>query len=138
VLANTDVATRRLRNTTYTAGLQELSSFQQSIDELNSSVMRFNQNLQNISCKLTQTLTQLEEWNDYYINNPPTNDISKDKYQKLQYNLLQRNRGIVNLLKIMKRVSDKNLQIDTITSEINEINDFSDREYANIEYVITE
>jgi hypothetical protein len=138
VLANTDVVTRRLRNTAYASELQELSVTQQSISKLNDAFIRFNRIRENAAVKLNKTLTQLEQWNDIYMQNPPTTDDAKDRYRQLQYNLAQRNEGISTLLRSMKKVADKHIEIDAITKDINEITDYCEKEFANVEYANTE
>jgi DNA-binding HxlR family transcriptional regulator len=138
VLSNTDVVTRRLRNNAYTSELQELASFQQSINKLNSSFIKFDEIREISAKKLNQTLTQLEQWNNIYLANPPKTDETKDRYRRLQYNLTQRNQGIANLLRYMKKVADKRFEIDTITREIDDIVDIAEKEYANVEFALSE
>jgi hypothetical protein len=138
MLANTDLVTRRLRNSSYTAELKELSNMQQSIDKLNTAFVRFNQMCENAARNLNRTLSQLEQWNDIYMSNPPSTDETKDRYRKLQYNLIQRNEGILTLLRSMGKVTDKRAEIDAITREINDITDFDDKEFANVEYATSE
>lgn len=138
VLANTDIVTRRLRNTAYTAELQELASAQQSINKLNASFVEFNKMREDVAVKLNKTLTQLEQWNDIYIANPPASDEAKDRYRKLQFNLAQRNEGIATLLRSIKKVSDKRMEIDAITKEINDLTEFCRKEFANVEFATSE
>lgn len=138
VLANTDIVTRRLRNSTYSAELQELAAAQQSINKLNAAFIRFNHLREDAASKLNRTLTQLEQWNDVYMANPPTTDEAKDRYRRLQYNLAQRNDGIATLLRSMKKVSDKRLEIDVITKEINDITDYAEKEFANVEFATSD
>lgn len=138
VLINTDMVTRRLRNTAYTAELQDLAMMQQSIGKLNASFIRFNQMRECAAYKLNKTLTQLEQWNEIYMANPPLTDMDKDKYKQLQYNLAQRNEGITTLLRSMEKVAELHNDIDMITKDINEITDYCEKEFANVEYANTE
>lgn len=138
VLANTDIVTRRLRNNAYASELQELASAQQSINRLNAAFVRFENIRQDAAMKLNETLTQLEQWNNVYMSNPPTTDEGKDRYRKLQFNLAQRNEGIANLLRSMKKVADRRIEIDSITREINDITDFAEKEYANVQFAVSE
>lgn len=138
VLANTDTVTRRLRNTAYAAGLQELAMTQQAIDRLNISFAEFNKMREDAAIKLNRTLTQLEQWNDIYMANPPATDDAKDRYRKLQFNLSQRNDGISTLLRSMKKASDARIDIDNITNKIAEITDFCRKEFSNVEYATSE
>lgn len=138
VLANTDIVTRRLRNTAYTSELQELDILRQSIDALNAAFNKFNLMRGSSAAKLNQTLTQLEQWNDEYIANPPTSDEGKDRYRKLQFNLAHRNEGIATLLRSMKKVADLHADIDVITKEINDITDYDEKEFMNVDYAVSE
>lgn len=138
VLANTDAVTRRLRNSTYVAELQELAAVQQAINNLNGAFVRFNRMREIAATKLNSTLTQLEQWNEFYMSNPPTTDADKDKFRKIQYNLSQRNEGISTLLRLMKKVADKKDDIDGIAKEINEVSDFGEREFANIDKALSD
>lgn len=135
VLTNTDIVTRRLRNSTYLADLQELLIAQESITKLNTAFTNFNKMREDAAIKLNKTLTQLEEYNDIYMANPPTTDDTKDRYRKLQYNLAQRNDGITTLLTTMKKVADCHFEIDVITNKINDITDYCEREFRNVEVV---
>lgn len=138
VLSNTDTVTRRLRNTSYQAEIQDLASFQQSINKLNSSFVEFDAKRQVIASKLYRTLIRLEQWNDVYKADPPTSDEYREKYRTLLFNLAQRNENISTLLRLIEKVADKRVEIDNITKEINDINEFVNNEFANIEYAIAE
>ena len=138
VLSNTDAVTRRLRNTQYSGELQDLATTQKAIGHLNESFTRFNGIREVVSIKLMRTLAQLEQWNEIYLINPPMTDDLKDRYRRLQANLAQRNEGIANLLRIMKRAADKRVEIERIAKEMTELSDMVEREFANVEYASTE
>lgn len=137
VLSNTDAVTRRLRNTAYSAELEELGKLQQSINQLNTNFVEFV-NLQNgVAKRLTASLSQLEAYNKGYMANPPATDDAKNRYRLVQFNLTRRNQDIATLLRLVKRVGDARVEIDTIAKEIAEMKDFGDKEFAQIEQVIT-
>jgi len=77
VLNNTDIVTRRLRNATYTSELQSLAAAEQYVNKLNLAFNRFNRLRENSAEQLNRTLTTLEQWNEYYLQNPPTTDEIK-------------------------------------------------------------
>jgi len=134
VLTNTDIVTRRLRNSSYINELGNLSGIQASIQSLNSTFARFNEVRENVAGKLNTTLTQLERYNDVYMMNPPQTDEAKDKYRKLQYNLANRNDGIADLLRVMKRVVDMRAAINAIVEELHNITEYTVKEFANVEF----
>lgn len=138
VLQNTDTVTRRLRNSGYTALLQELGTTQQSINKLNEAFVRFNRMRENVATKLNGTLTQLEQWNSVYMSHPPTTDEAKDKYRALQYNLSLRNENISVLLRSMKKIADLHDSIDIITKEINDISEFDEKEFINVDRAVSD
>jgi hypothetical protein len=138
VLSNTDAVLRRLRNASFSSEIQELAASQQSISHLNSAFFKFNEISLGAALKLRDTLQQLEGYNDVYLASPPQTDSDKDKYRVLQFNLTQRNDGIANLLRIMKKVSEKRAAIDNMAKEIDDLSEMVQREFANVESVITE
>jgi len=138
ILKNTDLVTRRLRNSNYNAELNAFNALQQSLQKLNNSVNKFSMITQNAAAGLTRTLAQLDEWNDIYLENPPVNDEAKEKYRRLQYNLSHRNQGVSNLLRIMNKVSDKSKILELIGKEINELADLCEKEFANVEFAVYE
>lgn len=138
VLETTDKVTRRLRNTIYASLLQELIEEQQSVERLCDTMKYFNKLKDDISSKLNKTLTQLEEWNKIYTATPPVTDEGKDRYKKLQYNLTQRNSGITTLIQGMKKVVEQKKDIDRLATQIKEVNHIFEKDFENIEYVLTE
>lgn len=138
VLQNTDIVTRRLRNSGYTALLQELAVTQQSINKLNEAFVRFNRIREDVAGKLNTTLTQLEQWNTVYMQHPPITDDGKDKYRSLQYNLTLRNENIAVLLRLMKKVADLHKGINSITKEINDMSEFAEKEFVNVDRAVSD
>lgn len=137
VLANTDAVTRRLRNTAYAAELEELGKLQQSINQLNTNYIEFAQLQTGVAKRLTASLSQLEAYNKGYMANPPATDDAKNRYRLVQFNLTRRNQDIATLLRLVKRVADARIEIDAIAKDIAEMKEFGDKEFAQIEQVIT-
>lgn len=138
ILTNTDKTTRRLRNASYTAELQDLELTSQAIIKLNNSFVTFDKIKEESLNKLTGSLNQLEKWNGMYLTKPPVTDDTKDKYKRLQYNLAKRNEGIDNLLKCMRKVSELRFDIEEIAKDIEDISEFCVTEFQNMDQVITE
>lgn len=144
VLENTNIATRRLRNSSYEALLSDLSNTQKSIVKLWQEFSHFDQARYNNATKLNASLTQLELYNDKYneILNSSENkqivltDEEKDRYRLIQHNLMIRNDSIVSLLKAMKKVADKHSEMERITKEIRDITEFLNRELVNVDLAI--
>ena len=138
ILENTDIVTRRLRNTAYQNYLKELSLEQTSIENLSHAFNKFDMMKNTVAVKLNSTLTQLEEWNTIYINKPPATDELKAKYRQLQFNLTQRNEGVATLLRSMKKVADLRFEIDTISKTINDMTEYCEKEFENIDYAMSD
>lgn len=135
VLENTDIVTRNLRNKTYISLVNELAIFDKSIGRLSATFNSFNKLRDEVAVKLNKTLTQLEHYNRAYITNPPLSEECRIRYRQLQFNLAQRNEGIETLLRSIKKVTDKHVELDKITKEINDIIEYDRREFANVEFV---
>jgi len=138
VLCNTDTVMKRLRNSSYTFLLQEFNETKSASSKLSESVGRFDRMLSDAATKLSKTLSQLEQWNNFYIKSPPTSQEEKERLSKIQYNLLRRNEGITTLLLSMKKVVEKQKEINLIAAEIADISEFCEKQFANVEYVLTE
>lgn len=138
VLINTDIVTRRLRNTSYESGLNELVQVQRSIDNLNQAYLRFDLAKQDAAYKLSSSLSQLEQWNDIYLANPPMTDEDRNKFRKIQANLSIRNEGMTTLLKLMKKISNLKPQIDLITRQIDDLTDMAISELSNMDKALSE
>lgn len=138
LLKNTDVVTRRLRNSSYNIELNAFNNLQQSLQKLNNVLLEFNKITQNAAAGLSRTLSQLDEWNEIYLSNPPVTDDAKDKYKRLQYNLSHRNQGISDLLRIMNKVNNKSKDIELISKEIDDLTALCKKEFSNVDYAISE
>ncbi len=138
ILSNSNTVTRRLRNRLYSTYLNELDETQKSIDALDVSFHRFADVISNVSEKLNRTVSQLEEWNNFYLSHPPTTDIEKDKYRKIRYNLIQRNHGILYLLRVMNRIVDINSIISSVVNDIDTLTSVTQNQFKDIDYVLTE
>jgi hypothetical protein len=135
ILKNTDDATRNLRNTTYTSLLRDLFTTQNSIIKLWQAFKGFDEARYNHGIRLNSSLTKLEQFNEVYTSNPPLSDTDKENYRHIQYNLMLRNDWIVDLLKAMKKVSDKHNEINNIAKEIMELTEYLNKEFSNVDVV---
>lgn len=72
------------------------------------------------------------------MSHPPTTDEAKDKYRALQYNLSLRNDNISILLRSMKKIADLHDGIDLITKEMNDITEFDEKEFVNVDRAVSD
>src|SRR5437868_14432576 len=105
---------------------------------MNHSMEEFITIKNTYAVKLNRTLTQLENWNDVYMDQPPITDEGRIKYRSLQFNMVKRNEGIANLLQGMKKVTKLTKDIQKISDQIDEVSKYFDVEFCNIDYVLRE
>lgn len=138
VLANTDVVTRRLRNTEYEYAHADLVATAAAARRVEEALNRFDALIDNTAPKINATLNTLSQWNEIYISNPPQDEVEKAKYRNLQFNLAQRNENISTLLRSMTRVNEYRAQLEDIARSIEEIVNFDAAEFANVEMANSE
>src|SRR5690606_33551432 len=105
---------------------------------LHETFEKYDMQRQDIARKLTQSLIKLEEWNKFYLNNPPCTDEGKEKYKRLLYNLSYRHDAICSLLRCMKEVTDKRQHIQSISDDIEKIICYSNKYFVNADKAICE
>lgn len=127
VLYNTDLMTKRLRNSEYRTQLKHLSSLQESIKDLNMTFGNFNQVREQIESVLKSNSQKSEEMIKPYLDKIPT-DLEVEKFRTVYNNSVKHNLKIIEFLKLIKKVSKKKKDIETITKEfnkvLNELNEF--------------
>lgn len=118
VLQGTSCVTHKLRNAAYHTYQQELDCFQESITKLQESYTYFH-NLVGVNAgKLNENLEMLEEYNAYYLQNPPCNECDIKKYKLIKHNLRLINDYITYLLCGMKNIADNKDTINSLTSNL--------------------
>lgn len=138
VLDNTDLVTRNLRNTSYQMELAAFNKEMQSLAALNDSFRRYNIMRENVHARLTYITRELEKWNKVYKENPPTTDDMKNRYRLLQINLTRRNEDMETFLLVMKKISNKAIDLDLLTEEVNSITEYASKHFNNVEYITPE
>lgn len=137
VLKNSDIVTRRLRNTTYTSELAEFQDLEKSAARLMASISAFKSAQGESTAKLVSTLSQLEKINVQYIKDPPVSDENKEKFRLTQFNLRHRNDDLTLLLRLIKRVADAHLEIEAVIKEINDLTALAHEKFARADEVLT-
>lgn len=132
ILDNTHIVINRLRNAEELYERNELTAQRESITKLDNAFADFATLCDDVADKLYSDLNQLEDWNEVYINDPPYEDEYKERFIKLQVNLIKRNDDATNLIKIMKKVADERKKIDAITTNINEIINYCQKEFSDL------
>lgn len=108
VLYNTDVVTRRLRNSEDSYERQELVNMDCALDKLNEVLYEFKQTCNNSTHKILSTIQDLKIMQEC------------EEYD-LQDELIKSNDNIVKLICIMKKVASKRKEMEKITNEIEQL-----------------
>lgn len=132
VLENTNIVTRKLRNTEYMAMLNELKLAQESFAELQKSFSEYNDMRETAGSMINRTLTQLEGWNEEYLRQPPTTDEGRETFKRIQHNLSYRNNCITTLLLSMRKIAELRFKVLEISSTIEEITSMCNKEFAHL------
>lgn len=138
ILQNTNNVTRRLRNAMYISANEELTDMYQSLLKLNQSFVLFQNQRAEIASKISTTLDQLDNWNNFYINNTPSSDDEKDKYRNLIYNLTIKNDNVTSLIRSMNKIAEHKSTIDSLSKDIDDLIAYNSSEFANIDSAIIE
>lgn len=133
VIDGANVVTKKLRNSSYNAYLQDMKNVQHSICELSVQNNALITLLEVNATKLNETLTTLEGWNKYYLDNPPVTDCDIKKHNLIIHNMRIRNDYVAYLICGMKRVAEYQPQIDKITNDIVNFNEFFNNQFSNLD-----
>lgn len=132
ILDNTHTVINRLRNAEEIYERTELIAQNDAIIKLNDAFNDFGKLCDDVAERLYDDLNKLEDWNEVYLHDPPHEDEYKERFGKLQLNLIKRNEDVVNLIRIMKKVTNERKKIEMITKDINDLILFCQKEYADI------
>lgn len=132
VLINTNVVTKRLRSNAYKAVGSELARTQEAINSLNASFCKFESYRNTASVSLANDVGFLEQCNTFYSENTPTCDSEKEKWRMVQLNLMRRNEAISELLRVSRQVAEIHIKLEAITSKIDGINEYCQKELVDI------
>ncbi len=115
VLYNTDVVTRRLRNSEDSYERQELANTDCALEKLNEALCMFKFTCNNSTENLLSTIQQLKSREDY-------------QDYELRNDLIKSNDNIIKLICIMKKVASKRKEMEKITSEIEQLTNYLNSE----------
>ena len=107
VLCNTDIVTRRLRNTEDSYERQELMNTDRALDQLNEALCNFKQICNDSTNKIITNIQHLRE-------------CPEPSYDEL----IKSNDDIIKLICVMKKVANKRKDIERLTYEIEELTQY--------------
>lgn len=133
VMEGANCVTRKLRNASFKAYSDDMINTQASIACLSNAYNELFDIFERDSTKLMETLNTLEEYNAYYMTNPPSTECDMKKSNIIVHNLRLRNDYIANLICAMKEVSEYKTQIDQLSINISEFKDFFEEQFAGLD-----
>lgn len=138
VLKNTDLVTRRLRNSIHKSLIIDIENTRSSLNDLDAEFERFIENKQLIEQKLPQVLENLNSWNLSYIKNPPTKDSEREKFEHIKNNLAIKNENAETLFNLLQKIASLKIDIDKIVDNINNVNQLMESNLSTIENAVFE
>ena len=129
VLEGSNIVTRKIRNSFYQTYVKDMIHVRESIDQLNNAYQRLVTLFEQDALKLNETLSTLENYNNHYINHPPTDDNAIKKSNLILYNMKVRHDYVSQLLCGMQRATNYKAQIDHLVDEVDEFLEFFESQY---------
>lgn len=132
VVDGANTVTRKLRNASYNTYIEDVKSTIEAIKELEESYVSFLGMLENNAVELTQSLTDLETWNKYYLEHPPTQECDVKKHNLILHNMRIRNDYIGYVICGLKKAGDHRYPIEKLNNNIKEYTDFFTEEFKDL------
>jgi len=132
VVEGANTVTRKLRNASYNTYLEDAKCTIEAVKELEDSHETLVSLLENNALELTQSITDLETWNRYYLENKPIEECDIKKHNLILHNMRIRNDYIGYLICGLKKISDNRYQIDKLNNSIKEYIEFFTEEFKDL------
>ena len=133
VVEGTNVVTKKLRCADYQNYIKDLGDLQTDLKELNDSYIDFKNVIDANACKIKDTIKELEEYSQYYIDKPPCEDCDYKKYSLIKHNLMLRNDYNIYLLCGMKRIIEQKSHIDYMIQNLHDLTDFFEKQLCSLD-----
>jgi hypothetical protein len=132
VVEGANAVTRKLRNCSYETYLEDMKQTIDAVQNLQESHQTLLNLFETNALELTNSLCNLEEWNNYYLENKPVKECDIKKHNLIIHNMRIRNDYIGYLICGLKKVSDNKYQIDKINNNIKEYIEFFNEEFEDL------
>lgn len=131
-------ATNRIRQNAMDSCRENFRKMQDAIDELYDAFNEFTEVQQQAFTDLSTSITQLEDMNYDYINSPPSDENSQERYKQLMYNLKKRHEMESELIYVCSSVSKKREKIMKWTQHLRNASEETVRDFANVTTILSE
>jgi hypothetical protein len=132
VVEGANTVTRKLRNASYNTYIDDVKTAIEAIKELEESYVSLLTMLETNAMELTQSLTDLETWNKYYLDHPPTQECDTKKHNLILHNMRIRNDYIGYVICGLKKAGDDRYPIEKLNNNIKEYTDFFTEEFKDL------
>lgn len=132
VVEGANTVTRKLRNASYNTYIDDVKTAIEAIKELEESYVSLLTMLENNAMELTQSLTDLETWNKYYLDHPPTQECDTKKHNLILHNMRIRNDYIGYVICGLKKAGDDRYPIEKLNNNIKEYTEFFTEEFKDL------
>lgn len=136
VLELTDSATSRIRNAVHNQILAELEQTRMLLKHVEEDYDKFVNLEQRWASSLASSINELREMNISYVENPPIDEVNREKYRQLLHNLRIRNEMVVKLFEygaglaaVKEYLAPLHEGIDTTIMEV-------DAAFSNVNYIL--
>jgi len=127
---------RKLRNNKIKKEEYGIREAEQQINELKNSLRTYNEHRMEITLKLEETISRLEEYAAEYMDKE-LNDTLKQRYEKLFFNLKRRHELVVDLIKTFCIIGCFSKMITWMNEVIYEINQtLEDGDFSKLDKIL--
>lgn len=118
VLRMTDVSTKRIRRSALESADADLRQFEMQMNELSKSYAEYMRVKSDLQARLSNVTTEMEGYENDYLNQPPVTIEGKAKNQTLIANLYYRNQMYEALINQSRILGSRNAQLANANTSI--------------------
>lgn len=134
VVEGANIVTRKLRNSSYVTYLEDMKTTIVALKELEVSHKTLLNLFETNALTLNESLDQLENWNQYYLNNKPVEECDVKKHNMIIHNMRIRNDYIGYLICGMMRASSQSQKINELNNNVKEYLEFFQDQFKNLDF----
>jgi hypothetical protein len=138
VTRNINDATRRIRIAAREDIDQAIQRLRAESTKLYNQIQTFYANASNKYLATTNTLTQLEAFQNHNLTCTPSTELEKEKMDRCQHNLTSRNNLLVNILRCCSAVCEEECKIKASLERIQAINQFIENQYCQANGIVVQ
>lgn len=130
--------TEKMRDDDYKACRAQFHQTKEEISNLARAFDGYERAIMEADARLKSAIHELEDINARYIRNPPTDEVNRENYRQVVYNLRRRHEMAVDLMYLCSIVAHKRAKINRLTEHIKEVTKEIQDEFSTVGYVLKE